>query len=169
MERKGQEPQLHCLLACGLGQLPSELQFLHLWYSKVVRIQWNNLAKVWEHSRNTRNLFFPSNEGSRLQLKSYITKDVCCAVLSCFSCVWLFVTLWPITHQALLSMGLSRQKYWSGLPCPPPGDLPNPGSEPEPLRSPALASGFFTTSTTWEALEKHIVSLFMYFLGQCRL
>ena len=42
-------------------------------------------------------------------------------------------------------MGFSRQEYWSGLPCPPPGDLPNPGMEPVSLMSPALASGFFTT------------------------
>ena len=50
-------------------------------------------------------------------------------------------------------MGFSRQEYWSGLPCPPPGDLPDPETEPESLTSPALAGGFFTTSTTLEALE----------------
>ena len=48
-------------------------------------------------------------------------------------------------------MGFSRQEYWSGLPCPPPGDLLDPGIEPRSLTSPALASRFFTTSTTWEA------------------
>jgi len=48
-------------------------------------------------------------------------------------------------------MGLSRREYWSGLPWPPPGDLPNPGIEPVSLTSPALAGGFFTTSATWEA------------------
>ena len=48
-------------------------------------------------------------------------------------------------------MGFSRQECWSGLPCPSPGDLPNPGTEPESLISPALAGRFFTTSTTWEA------------------
>ena len=50
-----------------------------------------------------------------------------------------------------LSMGFSRQEYWSGLPCLPPGDLPNPGIEPMSLMSPALAGRFFTTSATWEA------------------
>ncbi|ELR53965.1 hypothetical protein M91_16140, partial [Bos mutus] len=50
--------------------------------------------------------------------------------------------------QALLSMGFSRQEYWSGLPFPPPGDLPDLGIEPMSLISPALAGGFFTTSTT---------------------
>ena len=48
-------------------------------------------------------------------------------------------------------MGLSRQEYWSGVPCPPPGDLPNPGIEPVSLMSLALAGGFFTTGVTWEA------------------
>ena len=43
------------------------------------------------------------------------------------------------------------QEHWSGLPCPPPGDLLDPGIEPASLTSPALAGGFFTTSTTWEA------------------
>ena len=51
-----------------------------------------------------------------------------------------------IAHQAPLSMGFSRQEYWCGLPCPPPGDLPRPGIEPLSLVSPALAGGFFTTS-----------------------
>ena len=49
-------------------------------------------------------------------------------------------------------MGFSRQEYWSGLPCPPPGDLPNPGIEPASLMSPELAGGFFTSSATWEAI-----------------
>ena len=60
-------------------------------------------------------------------------------------------TLWTIAYQAPLSMGFSRQEYWSGLPCPPPGDLPDPGIEPMSLMSPALAGEFFNTSTTWEA------------------
>ena len=51
-------------------------------------------------------------------------------MLSCFSCVWLFVTPWTVAYQAPLSMGFSRLEYWSGLPCPPPRDLPNPGTEP---------------------------------------
>ena len=73
-------------------------------------------------------------------------------VLSRFSRVWLFATTWTAARQAPLSMAFSRQEYWSGLPCPPPGDLPQPGIEPEPLMSPALADEFFTTSITWEAL-----------------
>ena len=53
--------------------------------------------------------------------------------------------------QAPLSMGFSRQEYWNGLPCPPPGNLSNPGIEPMSFMSPALADKFFTTSTTMEA------------------
>ena len=51
-------------------------------------------------------------------------------VLSHFSRVRLFATLWTIASQAPLSMGFSRQEYWSGLPCPLPGDLPHPGIKP---------------------------------------
>ena len=52
-----------------------------------------------------------------------------------------------------LSMGFSRQTYWSGLPFSPPEDLPNPGIKPKSLTSPALAGGFFTTSAAWEASD----------------
>ena len=72
-------------------------------------------------------------------------------VLSRFSRGRLFVIPWTVACQAPLSMGFSRQEYWSGLPCPPPGDLPHPGIEPA-FKSPGLAGGFFTTSATWEAL-----------------
>ena len=53
-------------------------------------------------------------------------------------------------------LGFSSQEYWSGLPCPPPGDLPDPGSKPISLMSSALAGGFFSTSTTWEALGRAV-------------
>ena len=78
-------------------------------------------------------------------------KTLCYAVLSHFSRVRLFVTPWTVGDQASLSMGFSRQEYWSGLPLPPPGDLPNPGIESVSLSSPALTARFFTTSTTWDA------------------
>ena len=61
-------------------------------------------------------------------------------VLSHFSHVQVFATLWTVAHQAPLSMGFSRQEYWSGLSCPPPGDLPDPGIKPQSLMCPALAS-----------------------------
>ena len=59
--------------------------------------------------------------------------------------------LMDVACQAALYMGFSRQEYWSGLPWPPPEDLPDPGIEPKSLTSPALAGRFFTTSNTWEA------------------
>ena len=68
--------------------------------------------------------------------------------------VWLCVTLWTLAHQAPLSVGFSRQEYWSGLPFPSPGDLRDPGMEPVSLTSPALADGFFTTSAPWMSRMK---------------
>ena len=59
-------------------------------------------------------------------------------LLNCFSPVRLFATPWTVAHQAPLSMGFSRQEYRSGLPCPPPGDLPDPGIKPMSPASPAL-------------------------------
>ena len=58
-----------------------------------------------------------------------------------FSHVQLFVTQWTVARQASLSLGFSRQEYWSGLPFPTPGDLPKPGTEPPCLMSPALQVG----------------------------
>ena len=63
-------------------------------------------------------------------------------------------TPWTVAHQAPLSMGFSRLEYWSGLPFPSPGDLPNPGMEP---RSPALQADFFTVwSTTIRNIENEL-------------
>ena len=70
-------------------------------------------------------------------------------MLGCFSCVLLFATPWTVVWQVPLSMGFSRQEYWSGLSFPPPGDLPDPGMETTSLTS-GLAGGFFITSATWE-------------------
>ena len=67
---------------------------------------------------------------------------VCCAQL--LSCVQPFVIPWTVAQQALLSMEFSRQEYWSGLPFPPPGDLPDSGIEPASLTSPASTGRFFT-------------------------
>ena len=71
-------------------------------------------------------------------------------MLSRFSSVQLFATPWTVACQAPLSMEFSRQEYWSGLLCPLPEDLTNPGIELASNMSPALAGGFFTTSATWE-------------------
>ena len=93
----------------------------------------------------------PSCPGSQDQRPCLLSCRVSRAMPSRFSRVQLFATPWTVAHQAPLSMGFFRQKYWSGLPCPPPGDLPDPGMETVSLLSPALAGGLFTTSTTREA------------------
>ena len=78
-------------------------------------------------------------------------------VWSHFDHVWLCATLWTVANQTPLSIIFSRQEYQSGLPCPPLWDLSDWGIEPASVRSPALAGGFFTTSTTWET---HLVLKF---------
>ena len=65
-------------------------------------------------------------------------------MLSHFSHVRLFATPWTVAHQAPLTIGFSRQEYWSGFPCPPPEYLPDPGIKPMCLTSPVFAGGFFT-------------------------
>ena len=77
-------------------------------------------------------------------------------MLSCFNCVRLFATPWAVAHQASLSMGFSRQEYWSGLPFSSAQDLPDPGTEPTSLMCPALAGGFCTTSATSQGNIKNI-------------
>ena len=62
-----------------------------------------------------------------------------------------FASPWTVAHQAPLSMGFSRQEYWSRLPCPPPGDLPNPSMNPYP----ALAGGFFTIEPLGKPMQNH--------------
>ena len=84
----------------------------------------------------------------------YIFHVLCCAKL-----LRLCPTLCdPMDHafQASLSMGFSRHEYWSWLLWPPPGDLPDPGIEPESVMFPALAGRIFTTGITWEV---HIYSI----------
>ena len=77
-----------------------------------------------------------------------MTRNACLHAKS-LSYVQLCETVWTVAHQAPLSMGFSRQEYWSELPWPPPGDLPEPGIELRSLVS-SLAGGFFTISATWK-------------------
>ena len=71
-------------------------------------------------------------------------------MLSHFNCVHPFGTLWTVAREAPLSLGFSRQEYWSGLPCPPPEDLPDPGIEPTSSVAPALQADISVLSH-WEA------------------
>ena len=79
------------------------------------------------------------------------SKGPCMCVLSCFSHIQLCATLRTVACQTSQSMGFFSQESLSGLPCPPPGNLPDPGIKPESFTTPALACEFFTTSATWEA------------------
>ena len=83
-------------------------------------------------------------------------------MLSHFSGIQLFATLWTVHSQASLSTGFSRREYWSGLSSPPSGDLPDPGIKPASRISPALVGGFLTTSATWEALKSIVCSPLIY-------
>ena len=90
----------------------------------------------------------------RPEMMKLLCACVCMCVLSHVSHVWLFATLWTVAHETPLSMGFSRQKYWSRLPYLLPGDLPDLGIELTSFMSPALAGRFFLASATWEALRR---------------
>ena len=108
--------------------------------------------KIWDHSK--------------IRLLSLKGSMCVCALkwLGHFCRVRLFANLWPVTRQAPLSLGFSRQAYWSGLPCPPPGNLPDLGIKPTSLTSPALEGEFFTTGATWEAAGRdHRGLLYQYY------
>ena len=83
---------------------------------------------------------------------------VCVCEVTCL--VQLFAILWTLVCQTVLSMVFSRQEYWSGLPFPPLGSLPEPEIKPASLVSLALARMLFTISTTWEA----ILLLYVYII-----
>ena len=94
------------------------------------------------------------------------------AVLPVYVCALshfqLFVTLWTVARRAPMSIGFSRQEYYSGLPFPLPEDLPSTGTDPASLASPALAGGFFTTEppgkshTTIKIIKKLFLISLLY-------
>ena len=100
----------------------------YMWNLKNITNQWIRLGKSQTHRfrKQTSGYQWGEERGT-----GNIGVGEC--VLSHFSCVWLFVTLWTAAHQAPLSMGFSRQEYQSGLPYLPPGDLPGPGIKPASL------------------------------------
>ena len=110
----------------------------------------HNKYNVLESSRNQSPFLHPIHEKTVFhETGPWCQKSWSSCVLCHFSRVRLFATLWTIAHQAPPSMGFSRQEYWSGLPFPCPGDLPDPGIEPTSPVFLAWAGGFLTTSTTW--------------------
>ena len=89
-------------------------------------------------------------------------------VLSRFSYVWLFETLWTVAHLAPLSIEFSRQEYWGGLPCPPSGDLTDPGIEPTSLMSTALAGVSLPLAPSGKPIIFQLMCYWIHttFLGQ---
>ena len=89
------------------------------------------LPILYQNLKSSTNLCLLIN----LVTKQLYIKGCICAKSLRLCC---FATLWTITSQAPLSMGFSRQEYWTGLPCSPPGDLSDPGIEPQSPVAPAL-------------------------------
>ena len=108
---------------------------------------WDSQEPIWDGEKVTRRGLHLWSINTKIKLLR-ISRWLCAAQM--LSRVWLFVTSWTVAPQTPLSMVFSRLEYCSRLPCPPSGDLPNPGIEPTSLTYPALASGFFTTSASWE-------------------
>ena len=103
--------------------------------TKLFLVCWNNLIEVPPVSSKLGSicrLWGQKALGYECQSRNT------CVHASCFSRVRLFATPWTAAHQAPLSMGFSRQEYWSGLPCPSPGDFSGPGTEPVSPAAPAL-------------------------------
>ena len=92
------------------------------------------------------------SEAAAQKLFSYVCQS--------FSRAQLFAIPWTVAYQAPLSKGFPSKEQCSGLPFPPPEDLPDPGIEPRSLMCPAVAGWFFTTTATWEALPVLICRLF---------
>ena len=146
-------PSSYLILCRPLLLPPSVFPSIRVFSNELaLHIRW---SKYWSFSFSIS----PSNDYSALisfrfdwfdllavpRVTSYLSK-----VLVTQSCLTFCDSL-DFTRQAPLSMGFSRQEHWSGLPCPLPEDLPDPGTKPGSLASPAVASRFFTISTTWEA------------------
>ena len=81
-------------------------------------------------------------------------------MLNHFSCIQLFVTPGTVARQSSLSMGFSKQEYWSGLACPPLGDLPDPGIEPPPPAAPALQADSLLLATREAPINVMLLSRF---------
>ena len=128
----------------------SSLYGLHQLEGEIMLFTQKHLCFKLLHNSQARELFYLHS--CYLRTTSWKVK------VKSLSCVRLFATPWTVAHRASLSMGFSRQEYWSGLPFPSPGDLPNPGIEP---RSPTLEADALTsespylTLTSWK-VDKYI-------------
>ena len=129
------------------------------------KFYWIRAPLLWPHLTLITSLKAPSPNIATLhhiyvRASVWISGRHRCSVHMCMcvlNCVWLFATPWTVAHWAPLSTGSSKQKYWSGLPFPALGDLPDPGIESASLASPELAGRFFTTVPPGK-LSQYIVS-----------
>ena len=112
--------------------LPNHFRVLFGEFNLFVRVCTHSSILAWRISQAAEPGGLQSTGLQRDTTKSDLTR-MHALMLSHFSRVWLFEILWTIAHQASLSMGFSRQEYWSQLPCPPLGDLPDPGIDPASL------------------------------------
>ena len=117
--------------------------------SKVQLYKMHGRSPIWSIASSLLSFFElrESIKSSHNKFALHLYRNACMHAQSLPLCL----TLWnlrTIAHQAPLSMGFSRREYWSELPCPPPGDLPDPGIEPTFLTTPSLADRLFASSTT---------------------
>ena len=127
---------------------PGLTSFLLIYLWLRIYVSCGGKRKAW--TRRSRGVDV-REDGERKARKKWlwiwVFSDAALDIRVCMiSHVWLFVTPWIVAHQAPLFMEFSWQGYWSRLPFPPPGDLPNPGIKPRSPVSPALAGGFFTNT-----------------------
>ena len=108
----------------------------------------------YSQGERSEELFQRGRKGTGIHMnlgaKKYIRLRMCMRAKSPQSCLTLYDPM-DCSPTGSSVIGFSRQEYWSGVPCPPPGDLPNPGIKPTSPAAPAWAGVFFTTSATWEA------------------
>ena len=134
---KTQSGKSCCYSRCGLTENIRPYAFALLSYSFSAKIIINN-----NHLKTVVHLLVPGTvlgSGDSVEKRTYVRA----CMLSSLSRVQLFATPWTVAHQAPLSTGFPRQEYWSGLPFPPPRDLPDPGIKPMSLGSPAFAGRYF--------------------------
>ena len=130
------------------------MTLLHSWPPKSFRFCQNSLFhKGTQSSPALINSWFTWHCSFCYRAYHALPCITCAWMFSCFSRVQLFAIPWTVALQAPLTMGFSRQEHWSGLPCPPPEDLPDPGTKPTSLTTPASIGRqiFFTTSAAREA------------------
>ena len=138
-------------------KLPPRLNssvFLSCTFTYAAKHNWGKTSNYTDLSHFTTTL--------KLALNA-TCQTYCVCMLSCFSHIRLFAIPCTVACQTPLSMGFSRQEYWSGLPCSPLGDLPGPGNKPMSAVSPAFAGRFFTTSAIWESQLSYV--LYSYILN----